>query len=206
MYIAQGTRFTSKGGLEIIEAFIKSKKDYNVELTVITNIESIEPIIMKKIRDNGIKLVEFKLSYPELEKVYADHHILLQPSSDDSFGLTVLEAMHAGLAIIASDMYAFSELVLNNENGILVNPAFRFFDKNNLPNPKVWNNREKTIYSNKVNNRLVKDLYRVITYLASDRDTLNRFSHKSYERANDEFGKSTIIGKWDLLFNDEKKE
>lgn len=204
LYIAQGSRFKSKGGLEIIEAYTKVRRIVPISLTIITNLEMLDEATNKSIREEGIQLLEFNLNYNELEKIYAEHHVLLQPSSDDSFGLTVLEAMKAGLAIIASDLYAFKEMVENGGNGIVVKPAYRFFDENNIPNPSVWNNREKTIYSGNVNMNLVEELFDAITTLARNRELLSSMSVNSYRKANSEYGKDRLFQQWHDIMNNIK--
>lgn len=197
LYISQGSRFISKGGLEIIEAMRILRKTIDVELTIITNIEQIDSKVMNAIDPNYVHLIEFNLPYEELEKIYASHHILLQPSSDDSFGLTVLEALKGGMTIISSDMYAFKEMVKNGQNGFLVPPSYYFFDKNNIPNPKVWNSREKTIYSGIVNNKLSEALAKRILLLYKNRKTLHNFSLNSLALSRQKFGKETILKKWE---------
>lgn len=202
LYIAQGSRFISKGGLEIIEAVSRLKSSIDIELTIITNIDQIENEWKRKIITNNIDLLEFKFSYDELERVYAEHHILLQPSSDDSFGLTVLEAMKAGLAVISSDLYAFKEMIKDDYNGYLISPSYYFFDKNDIPNPEVWNKREKTIYSGKVNEKMIEELIERIQILYKDRDKLKRFSINSFNISNDAFGKAVIMNKWNKLIGE----
>ena len=199
LFIAQGDRFLSKGGLEVIEAFAMLKKGNDVSLTIITNIEKITEKVKSRIELEGIKLFDFKFSYEEMEKMYSTHHVLLQPSSDDSFGLTVLEAMKAGLAIIASEMYGFKEMVSDGVNGYLIDPAYRFFDENDIPNPKVWNNRKKTIYSGKINRQLTEDLIDAICKLVNEKVLLLDYSLASYNKANSDFGKEMIINKWNEL-------
>ena len=199
LYIAQGIRFKSKGGLEVIEAFRELKKNIDVSLTIITNIEQLEEQEKEICTQLGISLIEFKLPYNELVKVYSKHHILLQPSSDDSFGLTVLEALKSGLPIIASNMYAFKEMVEDEKNGFLVEPAFYFFLQNDLPNPKVWNRRETTIYSGEINKRLVQDMISSIKVLYSDIEILYAFSQESLRKSNSTFNNEIIINKWKSL-------
>jgi hypothetical protein len=35
----------------------------------------------------NIKLIEFNLQYENLEKAYAEHHVLVHLTSDESFGM-----------------------------------------------------------------------------------------------------------------------
>lgn len=199
LYVVQGERFFSKGGLEVIKAYKNLRKKYDISLTVITNINKLDPAFVAELEGLGVVLWDFHFSYGDMEQIYATHHILLQPSSDDSFGLTVLEAIKAGLAIISSDLYAFKEMVHNGENGFLVIPSYRFFDEENMPNPSVWNRRKKTIYSGKLNEELVLELCEKIEILHRDREMLQSFSLSSLNYANTEFGKEKLFSKWKTM-------
>lgn len=199
LYIAQGARFYSKGGLEVIEAYRKLKNKYSINLTIITNVNCLDQLIKEKIEGLGIALLDFSFSYHELEKIYAQHHLLLQPSSDDSFGLTVIESMKAGLPGIVSDMYGFKEMIKDGENGFYVEPSYRFFDERDIPNPLVWNHRRETIYSKKLNEKLARELKEKIEYLYNNRSLLQKMSLCSYEKANTEFSEEYLLGQWKEL-------
>lgn len=62
-----------------------------------------------------------------IEQVYARHDILLMPSLWEGLGIVPLEAMAAGRVVIASDVPGLSEIVKNNETGILVPPSASAF-------------------------------------------------------------------------------
>lgn len=200
LYIAQGRRFKSKGGLEVIEAFGKVRETMNVSLTIISHYDLLTVDEIEKIRDFGIRFIEFNLPFSELEKFYLEHHVLLQPSSDDSFGMTVLEAMKAGMALITSDMYAFKEMVENNKNGFLIEPSYRFFKEDNIPNPAVWNHRQRTLYSGKINNKLIDDIIDRITRLYRNRELLFEFMSCSLEKAALMYSCDSIKNAWNKLF------
>ena len=202
LYIAQGVRFLSKGALEIIESYKMLKNNgVNCCLSMITNISQIDSGTLANIEQTeGITLLDFKFSYEEMEQIYAEHDILLQPTSDESFGLTILEALHAGLAIIASRLYAIPEIVIDGKNGYLIDPAYWFFDKNKIPNPKVWNNRKKTIYSGNCTEAVVKDLYDRIKRLVINRELLEQMSLTSYQMAQSKpFSSEYITCQWNEL-------
>ncbi len=201
LYIAQGSRFISKGGLEILEAIKECK---NAHLTIITKIDSVDKSIIKRIQGiENVTLLDFNLKYDELEKTYANTNIVLHPSSDDSCPLTVLEATKGGCAIIASRLYAIPEMVEDGGNGVLIDPKYWFFDKNGAPNPKVWNHRKKTIYSKKVSDRIIRELVDNITYLDQNRDVLEKYSINSYLRSidNNLFGEEGIKRQWRDFIN-----
>ncbi|MFH1478535.1 MAG: glycosyltransferase family 4 protein [Candidatus Omnitrophota bacterium] len=54
---------------------------------------------------------------------YKEADIFITPSLDESFNITILEAMACGLPIIATDLPAHRELIKNDVNGILVPPG-----------------------------------------------------------------------------------
>ena len=122
LYCVQGSRFVSKGGLEILSAYENlRKKGVKIHLTVITKISDLDVDVKQRLLNSlGVSSHDFTYTYEELESVYANANVLLQPSSDDSFGLTVLEAMKGGCAVICSRMYAFPEMVEDGVNGYIV--------------------------------------------------------------------------------------
>ncbi|MDR1592750.1 MAG: glycosyltransferase family 4 protein [Prevotellaceae bacterium] len=208
LYCVQGLRFLSKGGLEVVEAYQKLRNaGYdNILLTIITNLDVIGRDLCKKITDLGITLLDFKFSPEQMEKIYADTNILLQPTSDESFGMTILEAMKAGCTVLASRLYAIPEMVEEGENGFLTDPAWWFFNPDSTPNPKVWNHRKKTIYSGKISDRIVSFLIEKIQLLNNNRDLLERMSISSYEKANSApFDEETIVSQWNEVFREMAK-
>ncbi len=202
LYISQGIRFVSKGGLEVIESF-KQLKELNMEisLTIITSIEDLNSELVEKVKNiDGISLINFSFSYSELEHIYSTHHILIHPTSDDSFGLTVLEAMKAGLPVISTRLYAIPEMVEEGINGFLIEPKYWFFDENNIPNPKVWNNRRNTIYSQEIDSKIVNFIKEKIYTLAENRKLLEEISLNSYRKSNRApFDEETIIKQWNSV-------
>jgi glycosyltransferase involved in cell wall biosynthesis len=205
LYIAQGIRFISKGGLEIIEAFKKLHNAgyYNIMLTMITSISQVDISLVEDIKKiEGITLYDFIFSYEALTALYAGSHILLQPTSDDSFSLTILEAIKAGLPVIASKLYSIPEVIKDGINGFLTEPHYWFYDSEYIPNPKVWNNRRKTVYSNQICDRIVSFLYNSILLLYNDRNLLEKMSMSSFEIANSPpFDEDTITWQWNNILN-----
>lgn len=204
LYVCQGIRFFSKGGLEIIEAFKQLQKNgcKNLSLTMVTSFSDISPAFLKKLsRVDGIKLLDFNLSNDEMQKLYANHSIYLMPTSDDSYNLTVLEAIKAGLPVIGCSLYAIPEMVENNYNGYLTAPAYYFFDKDCMPNPRIWNNRKATIYSGKCDERIKKFLCDKIAYLNSNRVELYDLSINSLKKAySSPFSREHIVKQWNEIF------
>lgn len=207
LFCVQGIRFASKGGIEAMRAVNKLYCDgVKIHLTVITKISDVEKNILEEIKSYPfITLYDFTFEYSELEKIYANSNVLIQATSDESFGLTFLEAMKGGCALIGSKMYAIPEMINDGVNGYLVEPHYWFFDENNIPNPKVWNHRKRTIYSGKVSQALVECIAEKL-YMLNDRERLEEFCINSYKMSmNEEFSEAGIIKKWDDIFRDFSK-
>lgn len=204
LFIVQGKRFVSKGGMEVITAMEKMINS-SISLTMITNIDMLSKEIYDRIQNSpNICLMNFDIPSDKLEEIYFKHNILIHPTSDDSFGLTILEAMKAGLPIISTELYAIPEMVQEGFNGFLTKPKFRLFDVNNFPNPIIWNHRKKTIYNSKIiDSKLVDFLCDKVALLDNDRNLLLMLSQNSYHKATTgEFSEEFIINQWNKVIED----
>lgn len=204
LYISQGIRFFSKGAKEILKAYRKLReKGYNISITMVTSFADLHPKTLYDLKKNeGVTMLDFKLTYEEMQKLYASHHIFLMPTSDDSFNLTVLEAIKAGLPVIGSTLYAIPEMVQDSYNGYLTEPAYYFFDKECMPNPDVWNNRKQTIYSGACNERVAAFIYEKVEYLLQNRNELKNLSINSINKANSApFSRTFIIEQWNRILS-----
>ena len=195
--------FNLKSGREIIKAFESFNND-KLELTIITDLRTIMPQDMKYINEHeNIKILDFTLNYNQLKEIYSDHMILLHPTRQDSFALVVLEAIKSGMMVIGTDLYAIPEMVVDNYNGYLIEPKYRFFKENNMPNEYVWNNREETIYSNYIDENIVDFLRNKINYIYNNREKLIEFSLNSYELATKgEFSEEYIKKQWEKVYQE----
>lgn len=197
------SNFKLKGGEDILKAFNRLRETgiNNVKLKIITRKEKLEKRLIKKIMLNpNIELYDFKFNKDELNDFYSNSSILLNPTRQDSFSLVVLEAMKRGNAILTTDIYALAEMVEDNYNGFLTEPRYRFFNKNNMPNEAVWNNRKETIYSDYIDENIVEFLYEKICYLNENRNILEKFALNSYEKGSKgEFSEEFIIDMWENI-------
>lgn len=191
------SEFYLKSGKEILESF-KLLSDHKIELTIITDIKKLKKDDLEEIKNNKkIRLLEFNLKFEELEKIYENSNILLHPTRQDSFALVILEALKNGIPCIGTDIYAIPEMIEDGKNGFLTEPKFLFFEKNNLPNPKVWNNRKKTIYSEYCDEKIVTFLKENILKYFKDRNLLFEHSKNSYFKSiNEDFSSEKIKIKW----------
>ena len=195
------SNFKLKGGEDIIETFEKLRRFglNNVKLTIITPIDSLDDKTMKRIDGNGnVELFDFKFDRQQLIEIYKNSNVLLNPTRQDSFPLVILEAMKAGNVIISTDLYAIKEMVEDRFNGFLIEPRYRFFREDNMPNEHVWNNRDETIYSNYTDERVINFMFEKICYLEENRTVLREMSLNSYNKANKgEFSEVVISSKWE---------
>lgn len=197
------SEFYLKSGKEILECMKKINNSL-IKLTIITQIKNIKKEDLRELeKDKRIKLIEFNLSFEELEKIYIKSNILLHPTRQDSSPLVVLEAMKFGIPCLGTNIYAIPEMVKDKVNGFLTEPKFLFFDKNNIPNPKVWNNRKNTIYSEYCDEKIVYFLKEKISLYYKDRELLYEHSKNSYLKStNEDFSSKNIKSKWLELIGD----
>jgi glycosyltransferase involved in cell wall biosynthesis len=72
--------------------------------------------------NSPIITIKTDLSDADRNQLYQESHVLLSPSDNyqETFGLTVLEAMHNGCVPVVSDFNGYRDLVKHNEDGILL--------------------------------------------------------------------------------------
>ena len=201
-FLFVSSNFLLKGGYEVIEIF-KGIDNSKVELTIISRRQGIRKECLDYIdaREN-ISFIEFNLSYEKLEKIYSEHDVLLHLTRQDSFGLVILEAMKAGMAIISSTQYAIPEMVQDGYNGYLVDNKYEFFNKRNVPNESVWNNRSKTIYKEYLDENIIERVKEKVNVIINDRQILTQLRINSWNKAKyGEFSEEYIKGKWKELYD-----
>lgn len=200
------SNFILKGGNEILCAFnlLSSLVSNNIKLKIVTPISKLDEENKNKIeKNNNIELVDFNLTKAQLNEVYADNDILLNPTRQDSFSLVTLEAMKYGNVILSTDLYAIPEMVHDQENGFIFPPKYRFFDYNKLPNDYVWNHRKKTIQSDFLDEAVVEFLKEKLVYLFENREKMINMSKKSFEIANNgSFSSKKIANEWQMVLQD----
>jgi glycosyltransferase involved in cell wall biosynthesis len=107
-----GVDWERKGGPELVEAFAKVKKRKpRATLTIV----GCSP----RISGPGIEVVG-RVSPKEVSKHLAKASCFCMVSRREAFGFVYIEAMHAGLPIIASDLGATPDFVINGVTGYRV--------------------------------------------------------------------------------------
>ncbi|ABL88655.1 glycosyl transferase, group 1 [Pyrobaculum islandicum DSM 4184] len=80
--------------------------------------------LVSRLRGRGLEVrLTGRLSRSETRRVLCSSDVLLYPSFYEELGYAVLEAMAAGLAVVASNVPPFDDFVAEGINGFLVDPV-----------------------------------------------------------------------------------
>ncbi|MEI6039974.1 MAG: glycosyltransferase family 4 protein [Candidatus Berkelbacteria bacterium] len=119
-----GTLIPLKGVQYLIAALPKVRKEFpEVRLEIIGDGPFKRELVglTKKLKLQ--KFVKFAGFQADVEKSLAKLDIYVQPSTSESFGLAIVQAMSVGLPIVATRTGGIPELVVENRSGILVEPG-----------------------------------------------------------------------------------
>lgn len=109
---------------------LNKNSDHKYELTIVGSAqrgsEHREIEIKNMANEIGIKeLIQWKGYKPygdELKKIYRNKDIFILPSLAEGIPKVIYEAMAFGIPIISTDVGGISDIIKNNENGILIKP------------------------------------------------------------------------------------
>ncbi|MFB2879950.1 glycosyltransferase family 4 protein [Floridanema aerugineum] len=113
-----GGHFERKGGQDLLEVFLERFAD-RAELHLVTQ----TPI--KCDRTHVYIYQNIKAYTPEWLELYHQADVFVLPTYSEPFGWVFIEAMAAGLPIIASRVNAIPEIVSHEETGFLIQPGDR---------------------------------------------------------------------------------
>lgn len=111
-------------GLKILPSFVQNK-NLNISLDIYgsgSQNEQLQNLINKNNLSDSIKLKGY-IENSKVPRVLADSDICCIPSLRESFGVSVLEAMAMNIPVLATETDGFKEIIDNNYDGILVQPA-----------------------------------------------------------------------------------
>lgn len=119
-----GTLHERKGFKYLIGAYAKIHKDFSNSRLVIAGEgperESLENLIKNLNISDKVFLIGQSEDVPSLMQ---SANLMALPSLKEAFGLVILEAMQAGLPIIASQVGGIPEIISSSELGLLIEPA-----------------------------------------------------------------------------------
>lgn len=110
-----GVAWERKGGPELLEAFRRARVRHpDATLTVVGS--------TPKIDEPGVEVVG-KVPLARIEAYYAQASIFCLPTKLEPFGLAFLEALSAGLPVIALRLGAAPDFVIDGDTGVLAEPG-----------------------------------------------------------------------------------
>ena len=119
VFVSVGNLIPIKAFDQLIEAFAQVKG--NAELYIIGDGPELEKL-KKQTKvlqlDSKVTLLG-RLNRDEINKVYQKSHVFVLPSQSETFGVSYIEAMYAGLPVIATRCGG-PESFVNESNGILI--------------------------------------------------------------------------------------
>jgi len=118
------SRLTQRKGIAyLISAFAKIYVKFpNTKLNIVGEGDVKKKLITQAKNLNLTKNIEFtgRIAHEKLPQVYSQSSIFVLPSLNEGMSNTILEAMSAGLPIIATNTGGTKELVIEGENGFVV--------------------------------------------------------------------------------------
>ncbi|MEM7111230.1 MAG: glycosyltransferase family 4 protein [Chloroflexota bacterium] len=115
----------SRKGLHVLLQALASLPAADYQLTIVGSTET-DPEYTQKIEQQlvGIPNVALlgSLSDAQLAKQFANHHVLVVPSSYEGFGIVYLEGMGFGLTAVGTTAGAAGEIITHGRNGFLIEP------------------------------------------------------------------------------------
>lgn len=161
LYIS--TRFELKAGASVLRIMkALQAKGAKCHLTMVTYLPDEYESQLAELKN--ITYVKANLPRAELVNLYSTHDIFLHPTYDDSFGMVVWEALAHGQAIVAYDVYAIREMVIQNQNGFITRPPIA-----------NWDGIMPTKYH--TSNQKLKDAARHMDVSAYEKTLLEYFEH-----------------------------
>lgn len=177
-FLFVGTQFLIKGGPELLEAFrLVRLKIPSAKLDLVTHL----PVEYESLaQHDGVQIHKANLSRSEIwSKFMRNADVLVHPSYMESFGMVVLEAISHGLAVVANDVYAHREMVLNGENGFLLEPPVHYWS-GVLAGPLFLNQFDAGNYIKRIDKAAyVKKLADAMVAVAEDPARLLSYRQKS---------------------------
>jgi glycosyltransferase involved in cell wall biosynthesis len=162
--------YKTKGLTFLIEAVANLAKTVNVACLIVG--EGPErPILEEMIRRNGLEKRVFLVGQlPEASRYLKAYDVFAFSSVKEGFPWAILEAMSAGLPIVATKVGAMPEVIEDGIGGWLVDPGN------------------------------AGQLYDRLQWFASHREQVSGFGQKAKQRGQEEFTLEKLLGNYRALF------
>ncbi len=167
-----GKFYLEKGGHDLQEAFKILNKEYPGKLSL--KMKSNVPDKYKLKLPNVKYLENIPDSKKFYQEIFGDCDIYVQPTTIDSFGVSILEAMSTGLPIVCTDDFTLPELVKDGYNGFLVKSPVHWY--NHRFDLRKW---EKIAHKN--HPETVKELVQKISILIENKKLRKKMGKNSFK-------------------------
>lgn len=169
-----GRGYFEKGGHDTQQAFEILNKKYPGRLLLKMKCNVPEKY---KLKLSNVKYLDKIDDQKEFYKeIFGDCDIYVQPTTIDSFGVSILEAMSTGLPIVCTDDFTLPELVKDGYNGFLVKSPVNWYPyalKND------WEGYKKK--AEKDHPKTVKELVKKISILIENPKLRKRMGKNSFK-------------------------
>jgi glycogen synthase len=109
----QGSEFERKGGDLLLQAFrLIRERVPNATLVIIGSTLTID--------EPGVKSLGYISSAKEVENLFLTSDLVIAPARCDPFPAFIIEAMNYGVPCIITRQTGISEMILNQENGVVI--------------------------------------------------------------------------------------
>jgi len=110
-----------KGHKYLIDAFHRARQKNSRIFLLIVGDGELKNELRRQAKERGLEGEALFTGFREdTEKILSIIDIFVHPSLWEGFGLSILEAMSTGKAVIATKLSAIPELVIDGETGVLV--------------------------------------------------------------------------------------
>jgi glycosyltransferase involved in cell wall biosynthesis len=176
------SHFCAKGGLEVLEAFIKLSSQYkNLKLTMRSSVP--KNLKYKFANIPNLRLIDQPIHWLELEKEWKTADIFVLPNHGNTPAQVFYDAMSYELPIITTDTWANSEIIEDGETGFLIHdPVSSRYTINNV----IYLNNtsfKKEVLAGPVSS-IVRELVKKTSLLIED-PNLRRIMGKKARRKNE---------------------
>jgi glycosyltransferase involved in cell wall biosynthesis len=131
--------------VKAINYIVSDKGVNNVRLKLVgegPNKDGLVILIKELMLENYISLLRFSTN---VVQILNDADIYVSTSSEESFGLSIVEAMMAGLPIIAPTVGGIPEIIEDNYNGILYSDCYDYKKLANIITELICNEEKRNI-------------------------------------------------------------
>jgi glycosyltransferase involved in cell wall biosynthesis len=111
----------NRRGVDIaLKAFGHAKMEVNDIRIVVKSIKPVSQYVpYELLQAPGVEVIEGMVSREDLTELHEHSDAVLYPSRWEGFGLSLLEALHAGVPVISSDGWPMNEIIEHGHNGLL---------------------------------------------------------------------------------------